>query len=138
MDFAEAYVENNSEEVPVIDTSAGKPSPLNHKEYSSKDAHEWASKAASNADSAFSYVTPAPTDANPAHQNALKHGWGERTAFNYDEDGAKDSHDWASNAARYEWKGEYDESAIGPRNEELEKMLFDSDLIPRAGNRVSE
>ena len=110
---------------------------MNYKEYSSKAASN-AAPAATEADSAFSYIVAASTDANPAHQNALKHGWGERTAFNYDEDGAKDSHDWASNAARYEWKGEYDESAIGPRNEELEKMLFDSDLIPRAGNRVSE
>ncbi|KAJ5797990.1 DEAD/DEAH box RNA helicase [Penicillium pulvis] len=145
MDFTEAYVENNPEEVTVIETPAGKPSPLNYMEYSAADAHEWASMAASNtapatpeADPAFTYVALAPTDANPADQNALEHGWGERTAFNYDEDGAKESHDWASNAARYEWKGEYDESAIGPRNEDLEKMLFDSDLIPRAGNRVSE
>lgn len=45
MDFTEAYVKNHSEEVPVIDTPAGKPFPLNYMEYSAKDAHEWASKA---------------------------------------------------------------------------------------------
>jgi ATP-dependent RNA helicase DDX3X len=82
--------------------------------------------------------TPTVTDADPAHQAVRKQGWIERTPFNYEELSAKEGHDWASNAARYEWKGEYDESAIGPRNEELEKMLFDSDLIPRAGIRVSE
>lgn len=38
---------------------------------------------------------------------------------------------WASSAAKYEWKEEYGD--VGPRNEALEQMLFHSDLISRAG-----
>lgn len=38
---------------------------------------------------------------------------------------------WASNAAKYEWSDEYGD--VGPENPELEKMLFQSDLIIRAG-----
>ncbi|KAJ5652302.1 ATP-dependent RNA helicase ded1 [Penicillium longicatenatum] len=79
---------------------------------------------------------PAVDDAT--HQEARAAGWCEPTPYNYEQLAAKDGHEWASTAARYEWKGEYDESAIGPRNEELEKMLFDSDLIARAGTRVGE
>ncbi|EEH18325.1 hypothetical protein PABG_00888 [Paracoccidioides brasiliensis Pb03] len=39
---------------------------------------------------------------------------------------------WASSAARYEWKEEYGD--VGPRNEELEEMLFRNELINRVGN----
>ncbi|KAI5296682.1 hypothetical protein KEM52_000006 [Ascosphaera acerosa] len=39
--------------------------------------------------------------------------------------------EWASSAAKYEWREEFGD--VGPRNEALEKMLFHSDLISRAG-----
>ncbi|KAJ5632818.1 ATP-dependent RNA helicase ded1 [Penicillium lividum] len=71
------------------------------------------------------------------HQEVRDKGWIERTPFNYDDLNSKDGHEWAGTAARYEWKEEY-EQAIGPRNEELEKMLFESELLPRAGLRVAE
>lgn len=70
---------------------------------------------------------------------ARSKGWSEPQKYNYDlynaqelkvlEDGSEGQ--WASNAAKYEWKEEYGD--IGPRHEELEKMLFHSDLTARAG-----
>ncbi|OKL62814.1 hypothetical protein UA08_01877 [Talaromyces atroroseus] len=38
---------------------------------------------------------------------------------------------WASDARKYEWKEEYGD--VGPKDEELEKMLFRSEFINRAG-----
>jgi ATP-dependent RNA helicase DDX3X len=38
---------------------------------------------------------------------------------------------WASSAAKYEWNEEYGD--VGPRNPELEKMLFQSEFTSRVG-----
>ncbi|KAJ9226488.1 hypothetical protein DTO212C5_1407 [Paecilomyces variotii] len=41
--------------------------------------------------------------------------------------------EWAANAAKYEWSEEFGD--VGPPNPELEKMLFHSEFINRAGHR---
>lgn len=45
--------------------------------------------------------------------------------------GNSENPEWASNAAKYEWREEYGD--IGPRNVELECMLFHNEFINRAG-----
>jgi ATP-dependent RNA helicase DDX3X len=42
---------------------------------------------------------------------------------------------WASSAAKYEWKEEYGD--VGPRNPELEQMLFQNEFISRTGIKFS-
>ncbi|KAL1973839.1 hypothetical protein VTN31DRAFT_5399 [Thermomyces dupontii] len=42
--------------------------------------------------------------------------------------------EWASNAAKYEWKDEYGD--VGPADPELEEMLFRNDLINRPGLKL--
>ena len=61
-------------------------------------------------------------------------GWAEPTPFNYEITEKKDVNDWAGAAARYEWQDEYGD--VGPRNEELEKILFHDELILRAGGKL--
>ncbi|KAJ5288649.1 hypothetical protein N7478_001679 [Penicillium angulare] len=78
-------------------------------------------------------------DENPADTSnveARKGAWRDPTPFNYDSYGDKENQDWAGAAVRYEWKEEFGD--VGPRNEELEKQLFEGDLIPRAGMRLKE
>ncbi|KAJ5692314.1 hypothetical protein N7462_001737 [Penicillium macrosclerotiorum] len=65
-----------------------------------------------------------------------KQGWTDPVPFTYDSYNSKEFTDWAGVAARYEWKDEYGD--VGPRNEELEKQLFQDDFIPRAGSRFNE
>lgn len=74
------------------------------------------------------------------HAEVREKGWTEPTPFNYEEYADRESHGWAGVAARYEWKLEWNDGYgdVGPRNEELEKQLFESDLIPRAGGRLKE
>ncbi|KAA8645800.1 hypothetical protein EYZ11_011205 [Aspergillus tanneri] len=42
--------------------------------------------------------------------------------------------EWAAKAAKYEWNDEYGD--IGPKNEELEEMLFRNEYINRAGLKL--
>ncbi|KAJ5930512.1 DEAD/DEAH box RNA helicase [Penicillium verhagenii] len=80
-------------------------------------------------------------DASPeldTHEQIRRKGWIEQTAFDYEKYAQKDFTDWAGGSARYEWQGEYEEDSLGPRNEELEKQLFDDAHLPRAGHRVGE
>jgi len=63
-------------------------------------------------------------------------GWTEKTAFNYDEfkrQGGNDT-DWHGAAKVYEWKDEYGD--VGPRVEELEKMLFGGEFLMRVGDHL--
>lgn len=60
--------------------------------------------------------------------------WGARVAFDYEGFTAPGFTEWAGNAARYEWRDEYGD--IGPRNEELERQLFNVDHVSRAGHRL--
>lgn len=73
---------------------------------------------------------------------AREKGWVEPQSYDYSvytaekpaEDG--DAPVWASAAAKYEWSDEYGD--IGPPNEELEKMLFHSEFISRAGIKLDQ
>lgn len=69
-------------------------------------------------------------------RNPREAGWSEPVPFHYENFTNKDSTDWASTAARYEWKDEYGD--IGPRNEELETQLFGEDYKCRVGVRFEE
>lgn len=73
-----------------------------------------------------------------------KHGWTAKTAYDYEQytktnkeliddaaAGGVAMGEWASNAGRYEWKDDYGD--VGPRFEELEKMLFGSEFHVRSG-----
>ncbi|KAI5300692.1 hypothetical protein KEM56_002263 [Ascosphaera pollenicola] len=75
----------------------------------------------------------APIKPNPAAAAAGTEG--EATAdpavTGVDVEDGEEFPQWASSAAKYEWKEEYGD--VGPRNEALEQMLFHSDLISRAG-----
>ncbi|KAF3482266.1 DEAD box helicase [Arthroderma uncinatum] len=68
---------------------------------------------------------------------AREKGWVAPQRYNYDAYNTLDKDEvvnalpWASNSAKYEWKEEYGD--IGPPNEELEKMLFQDEYIPRVG-----
>ncbi|PGH12646.1 hypothetical protein AJ79_04144 [Helicocarpus griseus UAMH5409] len=75
---------------------------------------------------------------------AREKGWVEPQRYDYGtynapppkpgDDGGftADLPEWASSAAKYEWKEEYGD--VGPRNEELENMLFHSEHINRMGD----
>jgi ATP-dependent RNA helicase DDX3X len=75
-------------------------------------------------------------------------GWAEPSRYDYVEYGkdpkdikeptAMDEHAlaWGHNAQKYEWKEEYGE--VGPRNEELEQMLYHSEFITRQGIKFDE
>lgn len=73
---------------------------------------------------------------------AREKGWVEPQTYDYSvytttqkpEDG--DAPTWASSAAKYEWSDEYGD--VGPPNEELEKMLFHSEFISRAGIKLDQ
>ncbi|OOQ85086.1 ATP-dependent RNA helicase DED1 [Penicillium brasilianum] len=69
-------------------------------------------------------------------RNPREAGWSEPVPFHYENFTNKDSTDWASTAARYEWKDEYGD--IGPRNEDLETQLFGEDYKCRVGVRFEE
>lgn len=70
---------------------------------------------------------------DPTEQAATR-GWTEPVAFEYQQYNDKDFTEWAGNATRYEWKDEYGD--VGPRNEELEKQLFQAEYLARAGQRL--
>jgi ATP-dependent RNA helicase DDX3X len=63
-------------------------------------------------------------------------GWTAPVPFSYESYNDKNFNDWDGMAPRYEWKDEYGD--IGPRNEELEKQLFNDEYMPRAGLRFDE
>ncbi|EER24484.1 hypothetical protein D8B26_005191 [Coccidioides posadasii str. Silveira] len=74
---------------------------------------------------------------------AREKGWAEPQHYNYATynaspltggatSGEYEAPTWASTAAKYEWKDEYGD--VGPRNEELEQMLFRDEYTNRAGN----
>lgn len=69
-----------------------------------------------------------------APQGAAPGQWTAPVAFDYQGFNEAGFTEWAGNAARYEWKDEYGD--VGPRNEELEKQLFQVDYISRAGHRL--
>ena len=76
---------------------------------------------------------------------AREKGWAEPSGYNYEEYG-KEAKDaivvdstlpmWGHNAQKYEWREEYGE--VGPRNEELEQMLYHSEFITRQGIKFDE
>ncbi|KAI1960380.1 hypothetical protein LOZ58_004103 [Ophidiomyces ophidiicola] len=84
---------------------------------------------------------PAATGIMDAEAAALarEKGWAEPQRYDYavyttqPGDPSSDVNDsqWASNAVKYEWKDEYGD--VGPRNEELEQMLFRDEYTNRAG-----
>lgn len=76
---------------------------------------------------------------------AREKGWAEPSSYDYEEYGkeAKDATvvdstmpAWGHNAEKYEWKEEYGE--VGPRNEDLEQMLYHSEFITRQGIKFDE
>ena len=75
-------------------------------------------------------------DSEERNVEVRKQGWTERVAIKYDEVAQADTYEYAGNASRYEWAG--NEGDVGPRNEELEGMLFNGSLLPRAGHRIEE
>ncbi|KAK2760494.1 hypothetical protein FQN53_007874 [Emmonsiellopsis sp. PD_33] len=73
---------------------------------------------------------------------AREKGWSEPQQYDYEAYNAPPKPvegvivgdvEWASNAAKYEWKEEYGD--VGPKNEELEQMLFRSEFLNRAGTK---
>lgn len=86
--------------------------------------------------------------ANKNHEaaaTAREKGWAEPSSYDYEEYG-KPAGDatvvdptmptWGHNAQKYEWKEEYGE--VGPRNLELEQMLYQSEFITRQGIKFDE
>jgi ATP-dependent RNA helicase DDX3X len=82
-------------------------------------------------------TAPADGDTRTA---ARRQGWAEPSSYDYEEYGkqAKDNTAvdttlpmWGHNAQKYEWREDYGD--IGPRNEELEQMLYHSEFITRQG-----
>jgi hypothetical protein len=78
-------------------------------------------------------ITPVgpPKDSEAAANRAREHNWATPQAYDYsaygrDENDENDRQqkNWASTAVKYEWKDEYGD--VPPRNEELEKELFQS------------
>lgn len=67
-------------------------------------------------------------------QQAAARGWTAPVAFEYQQYADTGFTGWAGNATRYEWSDEYGD--VGPRNEELEKQLFQTEYISRAGLRL--
>lgn len=67
-------------------------------------------------------------------------GWAAPTPFDYEGFADKNHSDWFGVAARYEWHKDWSDEfgEIGPRNEELEEQLFQSNYIQRAGARLNE
>jgi ATP-dependent RNA helicase DDX3X len=67
---------------------------------------------------------------------AQEAGWTSTAAFDevIDAQHAGSNGNWYGNAARYEWSGEYGD--VGPEVEELERILFASDLITREGDHM--
>jgi ATP-dependent RNA helicase DDX3X len=68
----------------------------------------------------YDYSKYMPAVPDQGVSEATEHGQGPQEVL-----------EWASNAMKYEWSDEYGD--VGPENLELEKMLFHSDLITRAG-----
>ncbi|KAJ6111995.1 hypothetical protein N7523_008056 [Penicillium sp. IBT 18751x] len=58
-------------------------------------------------------------------------GWSDRIPFEYADYSNPEFAEWACNAKCYEWNGEFGD--VGPKNEELEKQLFNADNMTRAG-----
>lgn len=76
------------------------------------------------------------TDKTPT-RTPQEAGWNPPVPFTYESYITKVFTDWAGMAPRYEWTEE-EKGEIGPRNEELEKELFNAELVPSAGQRFNE
>ena len=80
------------------------------------------------------------------HNEAAEKGWVNPSPYNYTQYNktgqeaaealASTGVDWASNAARYEWKDEYGE--VGPEIPELEEQLFRSEFLNRKGIKFDQ
>ena len=88
-----------------------------------------------------------------ARKRVGERGWAEPQKFDYDayaagpnnkgsapapaadEDQGRDMQGWAANAVKYEWSDEYGD--IGPKHEELEKMLFRDEHQMERGSEFS-
>ncbi len=70
------------------------------------------------------------------NEEVRKQGWTDRVAIKYDEVVRNDGYEWAGGASRYEWAGE--EGDVGPRNEDLERQLFNNIHFSRVGHRIEE
>ncbi|GLI75586.1 hypothetical protein PoHVEF18_003843 [Penicillium ochrochloron] len=78
-----------------------------------------------------------PSDDNEkSYLGPREAGWTDPVPYGYDSYADRDFADWDGMAPRYEWNDEYGD--IGPRNEDLEKQLFNDEFMPRAGLRFDE
>lgn len=91
------------------------------------------------------HVAPAPLDHEnrptvPDYVDKVKiKGWGERVQYDYeafDRQKGISGSEFASNARRYEWSGEFGD--VAPAIPELEAQLFGSDWINRPGEKLEE
>lgn len=68
---------------------------------------------------------------------AKEHGWTQPLPYNYaaaDAVATQQEPHWLSDAAVYEWDDEFGD--VGPVNPELERELFNSDHLMRAGGAI--
>jgi ATP-dependent RNA helicase DDX3X len=86
----------------------------------------------------------APKNSEPGTAARAK-GWAEPSSYDYEEYGKTTKDDtvvnntlptWGHNAQKYEWQEEYGD--VGPRNEDLEEMLYHSEFITRQGIKFDE
>lgn len=77
-----------------------------------------------------------PDDNEKSYLGPREAGWTDPVPYGYDSYADRDFADWDGMAPRYEWNDEYGD--IGPRNEDLEKQLFNDEFMPRAGLRFDE
>lgn len=118
-----------------------------------EDASNTSGSPTANPEAASKVSESKPTKNGEASAEARAKGWVTPKGYDYakyltGEQGAKtteksgpvvvdeDGPEWAGIAAKYEWKAEYGD--VGPPNPELEKMLFQSDLINRTGMKIAK
>lgn len=73
-----------------------------------------------------------PSDDSP--NDVAAKGWSERVPFTYADYTSTEFSEWAGSAKRYEWSDEYGD--VGPKNEELEKQLFNVENMTHAGLKL--
>jgi ATP-dependent RNA helicase DDX3X len=79
-----------------------------------------------------------PTNAEAAAM-AREKGWAEPSSYDYEEYGKASANAdamWGHASQKYEWQEEYGD--VGPRNEELEEMLYHSEFTTRLGIKFEE
>ena len=97
--------------------------------------------------SSISSVTPAST--TDSSNAAREKGWTTPKGYDYEKytstlpplnqpqgDNQEQLPEWAAQAAKYEWKDEFGD--VGPRNTELEEMLFRSEYTNRTGLKIGK